>query len=49
MSRSYRSASVGSRRNAGPFSFGFCSRPLTLMYSSTKPLRIGKVPVPSVA
>ena len=46
ISRSYRSARLGSSRNAGPFALGFWIRPFTRTYSSTKPVRIGKAPVP---
>jgi hypothetical protein len=46
MWRSYRSARLGSSRNAGPFAFGFWIRPFTRTYSSTKPVRMGKAPVP---
>ena len=46
IARSYRSASVGSIMNCGPFSFGFWMRPFTRRYSSTIPLCIGNAPVP---
>jgi len=48
MSRSYRSARLGSRRKAGPFALGFWILPFTRMYSSTKPVRLGKAPVPRI-